>query len=662
MDISIPTQSSGVERASTIMRMPDLLRVLRRNIPIIVACAIIAAVGAFGFAKTRVAHYSAFGTIAIEGQSFAIPELEGAIRSENKQDPMPLIRTEVQALTSRQLVQSVIAKLRVDSRPEFNASLRPVSLRYLWQDRLHGVFPSLPIATAPGESTAETIQNEVLRSLTITQDNRSLVIGVEFTSEDPNLASDFVNTLIQNYMASKEQRRASANQGANAEMLQRVDDVRAGLTKIEQQMRDLRTKNELVGLRAGSIGQQQVEDLASAASRDSLERARLEALYQRAMALSQQGASGDLDNVLSSQTITRLREQEAQSAQQLAVMQANYGPNYPGVLSAQATLQSAHRQVALEQQRIVSSMLTQLNVARAREADTKQQLQAARNASVKSENAQAELNDLQQEAVAQRTLYQSLLQGAQRTAAQSTAAPSLDVQVLSSAVPPSQPSSPNTRLAAAMGGSGGLFLGVLFALVRPRPPALALTTSDVTAATGARVAAIIPAPRRGRKTLLAAVRADASGREAEAFRLLRARLRTLGLPSAPRSVLFVSLHGELEAAMVAAAFAYIAACDGEKVALAEGNLANPQLAAIFGVERSNFDQVLAGEADWHEALQRDPAAGLDLLVTPQPSASAHAVLSGTRFQNLVTDLHGAYNLSVLNSAPADAADTLLLAA
>lgn len=662
MDISVSSLNSGAERPPAIMRLPDLLRVLRRNLPVIVAFAVIAAVGSYAFAKTRVARYSAFGSIAIEGQSFAIPELEGAIRSDNRQDPMPVIRTEVQALTSRQLVQSVITTLGVADRPEFNVSIQRPSLHYQLLSSLHTQIPAIPIPDAPTQSTPETIQNEVLRSLTITQDNRSLAIGVEFTSEDPKLASDFVNALIQNYMRSKEQTRASANQSANSEMLQRVDDVRAGLTKIELQMRNLRTKNGLVGLRAGSVGQQQVEDLASAASRDSLERARLEAMSNRANTLALQGASGDLESVLSSQTISRLREQEAQSAHQLALLQANYGPNYPGILSAQATLQAAHRQVTQEQQRIVSSMLAQLSVARTREADTRQQLQAARNVSVKSENAQAELNDLQQEAVAQRTLYQSLLQGVQRTAAQSKAAPSLDVQVLSSAVPPSQPSSPNTKVAAAMGATGGLLLGVLFALVRPRPPAVVTTSVDLMAATGLGVAAVIPGARRSRQTLLAAVRASPSGSEAEALRMLRARLRTLGQPRAPRSVLFVSLHGEWEAAMVAAAFAYVAACDGEKVVLAEGNLANPRLAPIFGVEQSRFDEVLAGEADWYEALQSDSATGLDILVTPRPSPFAHALLSGTRFQNLLVDLHAAYNLSVLNSPPAEAADTLLLAA
>ena len=83
---------------------------------------------AFAYAKSLPRSYTVAGTIAIEGQSFAIPELQGAVRPENMADPMLLVRTEVQALMSRQLIQSVIDKLGLHQLPEFNPALRPPGL------------------------------------------------------------------------------------------------------------------------------------------------------------------------------------------------------------------------------------------------------------------------------------------------------------------------------------------------------------------------------------------------------------------------------------------------------------------------------------------------------------------------------------------------------
>lgn len=71
----------------------------------------------------------------------------------------------------------------------------------------------------------------------------------------------------------------------------------------------------------------------------------------------------------------------------MADLSAHYGPNYPGVRSAQADLQAARSQVASEARRIDASLSAQLTVARAHKADTKRQLQSAQEAGVKAENA-----------------------------------------------------------------------------------------------------------------------------------------------------------------------------------------------------------------------------------------------------------------------------------
>lgn len=661
MDISVNPVPSETERAVATLRPSQVVGILRRSFGLILICGVLAAIVAYGFAKSRPARYSAGATIAIEGQTFAIPELQGAVHTDSATDPMPAIRTEAQALMSREIVQSVIVKLGLERLPEFNPALRPPTWLDTLRGRLQQAIPGWRPKPRPGGGSDDAVMNAAFRALVVSQDNRSFVIGVTFTSEDPVLAARFVNALVDTYVASRAQRRAGANRDANAEMLQRVDDVRVGLEKLQDQMRDLRTKDELVGLRAGSIGQQQVEDLASAAARASLERAELEARWQQAQTLVQRGLSVELDNVLASPTIARLREQESQASQHLADLQSHYGPNYPGVRSAQANATAARGQVAAEAQRIVAGLAGQLAVARAHETDAQRQLQAAREVSVTSENAQARLNDLQEEVNAQRALYQSLLQGAQKTIAQATnATPTLDVRVLSPAVPPADPSSPKPKLAAAMGGAGGLVLGVLLGLIRAQTRNTVISIDDVTDVTGLPVAMVL---RCGRNTsaLLARVRAEPMGQEADSLRLLRARIRAAGQPSPPRSVLFVSLDDDREAAVTAAALGHVMAGDGAKVMVAEGNLRDPCLGQVLGVSGSGLLDVLEGEQGWYDARLIDPAARLDVLVTQRPAVSPQALISGPHFQNLLMDLQDAYQLTILNGASALSSDTLALA-
>jgi succinoglycan biosynthesis transport protein ExoP len=443
-------------------------------------------------------------------------------------------------------------------------------------------------------------------------------------------------------------------------MLQRVDAVRANLNKLEQQMRDLRSKDDLVGVRAGSIPQQQVEILATEASNDSLQRAQLEAQLEQADGLIKAGAWDDLGSVLSSPTISKLREQESSDSQQLAALRTQEGPNAPELRGAEADLASAQSQVAAEGRRIVASLATQLAVARAQEAEAESQLQKAQEASVVSENAQSQLGDLQQEVAAQRALYQNLLQAVQTTAGQTTSSlVNLDVRVLNTAVPPGSPSSPNTKLATAMGGAGGLILGLLLCLIRTQTADTLGTTDDVVATIGLPVSAVV---RGGNRPLLARILGNPTGQEAEALRLLRMRLRFNGLPIAPRSILFVSLDDGREAADLASAFAHVASADGEKVILTEGSLREPRLARLLGMQQTGLLTVLDGEEDWRDVLQNgESASHLDVLVTRRAAGAPLALLTGPHFQNLLLDLHDAYNLTVFNGAAAAGSDTLALA-
>ena len=164
------------------------------------------------------------------------------------------------------------------------------------------------------------------------------------------------------------------------------------------------------------------------------------------------------------------------------------------------------------------------------------------------------------------------------------------------------------------------------------------------------------------RTLLARVLGNPSGHEAEALRLLRMRLRFNGLPIAPRSVLFVSLDDGREAADVASAFAHVASADGEKVILTEGSLREPRLARLLGMQETGLLTVLDGQEDWRDVLQNDESkTALDVLVTRRPAGAPLALLTGPHFQNLLLDLHDAYNLTVFNGAAAAGSDTLALA-
>lgn len=650
----------GAPHDSPTMRLAQLGLLLRRHAWLIGLCAAVGAAGAAAFAMTMPNSYTANGALSVEGERLAIPELQGVLRGQNAPDPMPYVRTEVQALSSRERIQATADALKLEQDPEFNAALRPPGIGQLIKDEIKSWLPARS-AGGPAAGPDDAVLNAATRALAITQDNRSLVIGVSFTAQDPAVASRFINALIDGYIAARAKRNSTANQGANTAINQRIEELRREIAGFEQQMRELRGSSELVNLRAGSVGQQKLEELASAAARAGLARAELEANVTRARTLAGQGATDALANVLNSPTVSRLREQEATASRRVAELSARYGSGYPSVRSAGAEVASARRQLADETSRIISSLDSQLRVARENEADIQKQLAAAQRSGIAADNARARLEQMQQELTSRRTLYQTLLERSQQTITQPSAngasgTETPDVRVLSMAVPPSNPSGPNVKLAGAMGGVGGIILGCMLALMRIATVDGFRSAGDVGQATGLLVVGSLPPFRRGRGTMKLP-----EGAEADGVRNLRARLRSSARTGTPRSVVLTAVTPTDDAARLAAALACIAAADGERVLLLEGNLAAPSLGALLGAGNTGLVGVLEGRADWRDALASDSTSPLDLLLAGQRVPDAHRLFGGVGLQNLLVEARDDYDLVVIDAPPADTAEAASLA-
>ena len=652
----LPTRPAGV------VRLQQLARVLRRHLVLIMLFAVAAGIAAYAVGRTAPKVYTASSAITVEGDRFAIPELQGALRNEAAPDPMPWVRTEVQALTSRAMLSQLATELHLEDDPEFNPALRPPSLMDQIKDRISAlVMPVLPSgpAGAPKPGPDEAVIGAVNHALMVFSDYRSLVIAISFTSQDPRRAAQVVNTLIADYIKTRASRRINANEGANANITQRIDQVRTDLAGIEERMRNLRSKGELVGVRAGSVGQQQAEELATAAAKASVDRSQLQISYDNAQAALKSGSSDRLASVLNSPTVSRLRDQEGTAARRMAELSTHYGPDYPGVRSVSAEISTARSQLSQEAARIVSSLGAQLRVARDQEADVQRQLDQARKAGVVSENSRAELDQLQQEATSRRALYQTLLERAQQTAAQPNGTETMDVRVISAAVPPGSPSGPNTKLTSLMGGAGGALLGCLIALLRIRSADGFESAAEVTDATGLPVLATIPRsllrPGRG----LLAARPRPAGPDVDAMRQIRERLRFSGRSGTPRSTVFVPVLDSPAAARVAAAFARATTAVGERVLLVEGNLKRPSLARMLGATPGGVMQVLGG-GDWQEAVSRDQG-GLSVLLGGPSTATGVDPLGSVHMQNLLVEACEEYDLVVMDAPPAASADTARLA-
>ena len=658
----------------------QLLRALKRAWPFILICGLLLGTAGYVYTVTSIPkRYTTSATISVQQPQVAIPALQGALSGDTMSDPMPLVRSEVQILTSRALIQKVADQLNLKQDPEFNAALRPPTATELFKRDLSARLPDaigqplisaglLPDTTKTPEPIPESVIQEnvvgsVLGHLSILNDNRSLIIVVQFTALEPDTAARVINTLLKQYVQDRVQGRASANGDANSELAQRVKTTRAEIDALEAKITAVREKYNLVQTRAGSVGQQQLEDLSAALTRASSDRAQAVANYQRAVTLARTGGvPSDNATVQSSSTIGALRDREATAERRIAELSTTLGPNHPQLHAAQAELASVRAALTAEAQRVVATLGAQADVSAAREAEVKRQLDDAQKSAGGLAAVQSELGQLEKDADSRRAIYQTLLQGEAQTASKTVGTSDTGVRVVSMAVPPAYPSGPRPKMAGALGLLSGCAFGGLVVLARDRRDRGFLAADGVAQTVGVTPLAVLTR-RGGRQTFAERVIADANGPEAEALRSLRTRLRFQGRTASPRSVLFVSSVVGEDSAGIAAAFARVAAIDGLRVLLLEGDLQAPSLARQLGTPASNglVDALQEGQL-WQEHVGRDGPTRLDTLLAAAAPRNAAQLLDSMQLRNLVADARDDYNLIVMTAHPVGAgAHTIVVA-
>ena len=280
--------------------------------------------------------------------------------------------------------------------------------------------------------------------------------------------------------------------------------------------------------------------------------------------------------------------------------------------------------------------------------------------STTSSTAASQLSSL----LSQQATLQSQLSSLQATASLQSGA----AELISPAVTPSRPSSPDTKRTALFGLGIGLVLGVGGVLLADALDDRIRSPEELSEVAGqVPVLGMVPAVPVGRKALgplLPSIDAPTST-ATEAYRQLRTSLQFLDPERDWKLVqLTSSIPGEGKTT-TATNLAVMLAEAGRKTLLIDADLRRPQAHQVFGIEQApGLTSILLGELDLDQAVQK--VEGLEHLrvlpsgpVPPNPAE----VLAGARMGRLLEEIRSRDADAVIFDTPPilPVADALALA-
>lgn len=653
--MSRSTNANMVDDSDDLIDIRQLFNILRRRLSVIVGSVLLITGITLLVVFQLTPLYTASSLILIDPREQQVVDIE-AVMSGLPPDSAA-IDSEVEVLRSRTLAARVVAELELVGDPEFNgalvepgllASLNPLNLLRSPED------------VAPADK-ARIERNRVIdafqSSLSVSRRGLTYVISVSFTSQDAAKATRIVNKVSDLYVLEQLEAKFEATRRANDWLNERLSQLRGEVRAAQEAVEIYRRDNELVSTSGVTINEQQLAELNGQLILARADLAEKEASYRRYRELRRSGSGADtLADVLQSPVIAQLRQQEAEVDRRQAELSSRYGDRHPEMIKVRAEKRDLAVAIDREVGRTVANVENEVVVTRTRVASLQKSLDELQGRSGEGGLKEVRLRELESDAEAVRTLYESFLERFKQTTEQ-TNLQEADSRILSQATIPTSPSYPNKTLflALALVGSGMIGVGLAFALeqlddafssVAQLEKALGIphlvSVPDVKA-DGSDSGVNLPFDIILKRPLSA---------YSEAFRALRSGIALSDVDDPPKVVLITSALPGDGKTTTALSLARASAAAGLKTVLVDCDLRRPSVHKSFGSSPElGIVEVLADQGELDDALMDDPTSPLSYLPVKAGAANPPDLLGSRHMSNMLEKLRDRYDMVVIDSAP-----------
>ncbi|TIL43573.1 exopolysaccharide transport family protein [Mesorhizobium sp.] len=429
----------------------QLFASLARNWLRILIVALVVTGLAFALTWLATPHYRAETRLLIETRESVYTRPDGTNDNDKPILDEEGVTSQVEVISSTDILKQVAQKLDLSRLPEFDETAdMPALSRLLVVAGLKSDPNEIP--------PEERVLTKMREKLNVYRVEKSRVIVIEFSSEDPRLAAAIPNAIADAYISVQGNANIESNSAATDWLAPEIADLSKRVKDAEAKVASYRAQSDLLmGGNNSVLATQQLSELSSELSRVRANRASAAATADSVRRALQNGGSLDaVPEVLSSGLIQRLRERQVELKTNIADLSTSLLDNHPRIRALRSQLADLDRQIRNEAEKIMTGLMTQAQTAQARENQLVADVNTLKAASARAGDQQVELDALQREATAQRQLLESYLTRYREASSRKDSNyPPVDARVFSRAVAPSQPYYPKILpiIGAALVGS-----------------------------------------------------------------------------------------------------------------------------------------------------------------------------------------------------------------
>ena len=660
-------ERSALDLAGATLSIERILGILRRQWPLIAAIV----GGAFAlvlvYLLTATPMYTANTRILMDTRQTQVLDKDTGV-SNALIDP-GFVDSQVEIITSDDLIRYVVRRMKLTEDPEFNGSdpgLIPAII-----GRVIGLFGS------DGPASKERIERgtvaAVQANLKVERLLTTYVLSASFRSRDPEKAAQITNEIADAYIVGALDAKYQSTKRASEWLQQRSAELREQATASDRAVQTFKSQNNIVGTSRGLMNEQQLTDVNTQLIQARAATSEAKARLDRIDAISDKDlAQPTVTDALNNPVITRLRAQYLDLSAQYSDWSTRYGKTHQASVNLANRMDELRKSIADEVKRIGDAYRSEYEIAKSRETSLEENLKNLVSQAGNTGQAQVKLRDLESAADTYRNLYNSFLEK-QQQALQNQSFPISESRIISTAVKPDRKSSPKTVLSLVGALFGGLCFGLGAAFAREMLSDVLRSPGDVEDEIGVKCLGVLPAigakamglPRvRGSRPPDGGV--DGSGplsryvidhpfsRYAETMRNIKVSIDLASLSREVKVIGIVSSLPKEGKTTVSANFAHLTAFTGKRVLLIDGDLHTRSLTKeLDPTAKSGLLEALKNPQSVGHHIRRSAETGLDFLPSFAVTRMVNSadIMASKAMADLLALLRNEYDYIVIDLAP-----------
>lgn len=586
--------------------------------------------------------YTATATIQIEQATANIVDVEEVSPAESAYSAEEFFQTQYGLIKSRSLAERVVESLGLATSDRFI-------------EQMGGSAPSANEGTAAARVNArrDAAVSLIQENLGVSPVRGSRLVNISFNSPSPQLSAQIANAVAENFIQSNLDRRFESSAYAREFLEDRIAQTKARLEDTERQLVAYAAAQQIINVSEGDEANGATQSLVGT-NLSALNAALAQATAARVAAEERwrQASSSpllSLTDVLQNQTVQRLTEERARLDAQYQQNASVYQPDWPAQQQLRAQIDELDRQINSVAQGILNSIRGQYVVAANQERSLQNRVNGLKGEVLDLRSRSIQYNILERELDTSRTLYEGLLQRYKEVGVTGTLA-SNNISVVDDAEVPDAPSKPQLLLNLAIAVLLGLGLGVGAAFLIEALDESLGTPEDVEAKLNIPVLGVVPLLDKGQSPSEAL--ADVRSAFSEAYYSLRTALQFSTPDGAPASLLVTSSRPAEGKSTTAFALALNLARLDKKVLLVDGDLRNPSMHRMVGVDNDKgMSNLLSGSDDLRAVATPTKHQNLDFVACGPLPPNPAELWGGDRFRRVLEQARAEYDHVVIDGPP-----------